>query len=75
MARNTAGLKRGGSPGRRKGVPNKATKEVKELAQQLELDPEYQAKLRQRLLNGALQRAVEAPLWTTRSASPRTRWM
>ena len=36
---NTSGLKRGGSPGRPKGVPNKATKEVKELARKLVLDP------------------------------------
>jgi hypothetical protein len=32
MPRNTSGLKRGG-PGRSKGVPNKATAEIKALAQ------------------------------------------
>ena len=53
----------GGLAGRPKGVPNKATKEVKELAQRLVLDPEYQQKLKQRLLNGTLQPAVEALLW------------
>jgi len=60
---NTSGLKRGGSPGRPKGVPNKATKEVKELARRLVLDPEYQQKLRQRLLTGTLPPAVESMLW------------
>lgn len=29
--RNTSGLKRGGQPGRRKGVPNKVTAEVKNM--------------------------------------------
>ena len=60
---NTTGLKRGGSPGRPKGVPNKATKEVKELARRLVLEPEYQQKLRQRLLKGTLPPAVESMLW------------
>ena len=60
---NTAGLKRGGSPGRPKGVPNKATKEVKELARRLVLEPEYQQKLRHRLLKGTLPPAVESLLW------------
>lgn len=32
--RNIGGLKRGGSPGRPKGVPNKATAEIKALAQE-----------------------------------------
>ena len=63
MAINTSGLKRGSSPGRPKGIPNKATKEVKELARKLVLDPEYQAKLKQRLLKGTLPPAVETQLW------------
>ena len=63
MPINTSGLKRGGSPGRPKGIPNKATKEVKELVRKLVLDPEYQAKLKQRLLKGTLPPAVETQLW------------
>jgi hypothetical protein len=63
MPQNTTGLKRGGSPGRPKGVPNKATKEVKELSRRLVLDPEYQQKLKQRLLKGTLTPAVEVLLW------------
>ena len=63
MPINTSGLKRGGSPGRPKGVPNKATKEVKELSRRLVLDPEYQQKLKQRLLKGTLTPVVECLLW------------
>jgi hypothetical protein len=32
--RNTCGLKRGGSPGRPKGIPNKASAEIRALAQE-----------------------------------------
>ncbi|GKS64836.1 hypothetical protein YTPLAS72_21400 [Nitrospira sp.] len=38
--------------GRRAGVPNKATVEIKELARSFLEDPMYQAKLKQRLRNG-----------------------
>jgi hypothetical protein len=40
--RNTTGLRRGG-PGRPKGVPNKATVEVKAWAQSVVEDPQVQA--------------------------------
>ena len=39
----TRGLKRGGSPGRKKGVPNKVTREVQALAQSIVEDPAVQA--------------------------------
>lgn len=63
MPRNTAGLKRGGSPGRPKGSKNKATVEVRTLAQDLLLGEEYQANLKKRLIAGTLAPAVENTLW------------
>ena len=60
MPRNTAGLKRGGQPGRKKGSKNKATVEVKEMARRLIEDPAYQAQLRERLLKGTLPGNMEA---------------
>jgi hypothetical protein len=43
VGRNTSGLKRGG-PGRPKGVPNKATQEMRALALELLNDPAYRKK-------------------------------
>jgi hypothetical protein len=50
--RNTKGLKRGGSPGRPAGQPNKATKEIKAASQKILGDTAYQASLRKRLKAG-----------------------
>ena len=47
----TRGLRRGG-PGRRKGVPNKATREVRTLARGLLNDKRYLAQLRRRMIAG-----------------------
>ena len=44
------------------GTPNKATREVRELARRLVEDPEYQAALHSRLLNGQAG-ALEPLLW------------
>lgn len=55
-------LRRGGS-GRQKGTPNNTTAEVREVAQRLVEDEKYQAKLRERLLEGTLPPAVETLLW------------
>ena len=56
-------LKRGGSPGRPKGVPNKATSEMKALAQRLLKDRTYRANFRKRLQDGELPPAVESMLY------------
>jgi hypothetical protein len=48
--------------GRKKGTPNKATRAVKEFLSQLMDDPQVQARLRQRIMEGdtwAFLRAVE----------------
>lgn len=50
-SRNTAGLKKGG-PGRKPGIPNKATAEIKETAQRLLSDPAYVDSLKRRLPAG-----------------------
>ena len=55
-------LRRGG-PGRPKGVPNKASLEAKEVCAKLVDDPQYQARLRQRMLAGKLAPAVECMIW------------
>lgn len=56
---NTSGLRRGG--GRPKGVPNKASREVKDLARAL-FDDTYWEQVRARLLRGKVAPAVEAKL-------------
>lgn len=61
MPRNTSGLRRGG-PGRPKGVPNKANREIKDLARKLLEDDEYQRSLAERLKDGRAQ-TVEALLY------------
>lgn len=51
MPRNTSGLNRGG-PGRKPGIPNKATQEIKEVARRLLEDPDYVQNLKRRLQRG-----------------------
>jgi len=60
---NTSGLKRGGSPGRRKSVPNKAMLEAKAICAALVDDPEYLAGLAKRLKADKLAPAAESMLW------------
>ena len=57
--RNTSGLKRGGSPGRPKGVPNKVTIEVRAACAELVDDPVYRDRLQARLLAGRLPPSLE----------------
>src|SRR5207245_6968615 len=49
-------------PGRRKGVPNKATAVVRELARRLVQDPKYLASLQRRLRHGEAG-SMEPMLW------------
>lgn len=58
--RNTSGLKRGG-PGRKPGVPNRTTVEIRDLARKL-FDEEYWKRAHQRVLSGRIAPAVEAKL-------------
>lgn len=70
--KRTAGNQRGrpfsrgrsGNPGGRpKGVPNKATREVREIARAIIDDPEYRRRLVKRVQDGKVAPAVEALLW------------
>jgi len=54
----TRGLKRGGSLGRKKGVQNKVTREVKALAASITEDPHVQATLLRQAQRGRLAPAV-----------------
>lgn len=56
--RSLANLKRGGSKGRVKGQPNKATVEVKEAARAFLADPKGQAKLLAQYQAGTLHPSV-----------------
>jgi hypothetical protein len=52
-ARSLANLKRGGSPGRKPGIPNAATLEIRQLASRLLLeDEEWIASARRRMIAG-----------------------
>lgn len=57
-----ANLKRGGSPGRTKGIPNKATTQIKELAQKILNTPAYLANLQKRVESGKAHPAIESML-------------
>lgn len=57
-----ANLRRGGSPGRPKGVPNKATTHIKELATRILNTPAYLANLQKRVESGKVHPAVESML-------------
>jgi len=60
--RNTSGLKRGG-PGRKKGVPNKATLEIKAFAKSVLENPTYRANLERRAIRGTLHSSIEVQLY------------
>lgn len=49
--------------GRPRGVPNKTTRQVREIAQRLVEDPKYVASLVRRLGAGKIAPAVEVMLW------------
>jgi hypothetical protein len=71
VTRDTSGLKRGGSPGRPNGVPNKATLEAKAVCAALVDDPECQAGLAKPLKAGQLAPALEAVLWYYAKGKPK----
>lgn len=49
--------------GRKKGTPNKATREAKEFCASIIDDPRYQRALRARAIKATLSPAVEVMLW------------
>jgi hypothetical protein len=61
--RSLRNLKRGGQPGRKPGVPNKATVAVKEAARELVEQAAYREALARRLVSGRLAPAMETTLW------------
>jgi hypothetical protein len=70
---NASGLKRGGSPGRPKGTPNRATVEVREFAGRIIDDPDYQAKLRRGAIFATLSPTIEALLRYCAKGKPEER--
>jgi hypothetical protein len=68
--RDLSGLRRGG-PGRPKGVPNRATLEVREFSASIVDDPAYQQRVRERALAGELPPAIESLLWHYRWGKPK----
>jgi hypothetical protein len=57
-------------PGRHKGIPNKITTEVRDLARKLLADKAYRQSLRRRLVNGTLG-ALEIVLWQYAYGKPK----
>ena len=55
--RNTSGLKRGG-PGRKKGVPNRATVEIRDFAHSVLERPKYRAQIKRQADLGTLHPTV-----------------
>jgi hypothetical protein len=55
--------KSGNPAGRPRGIPNKITVEIRQLALELVNNPDYRECFKQRLLKGKLAPAVEAMLW------------
>ena len=60
-------------PGRKKGVPNKATVEVRAACVAIVDDPHYRTKLLARARAGALPPAVECMLWHYAKGKPKDR--
>ena len=56
-------MKRRKTGGRRKGTPNKATREVKTFCASILERARYQRQLRERIHKGTLPHAVEAMIW------------
>ena len=67
----TRGLRRGGSPGRPKGVRNRATLEAKAAAALIVDDPKYRDNLLRRARAGRLAPAMETTLWHYAKGRPK----
>lgn len=61
----------GNKSGRPKGVPNKATQEVKALCTRLVEDPVYLRNLQRRLRDGTLNGSVESMIWHYAKGKPK----
>jgi hypothetical protein len=70
MPRNTTGLKRGGGTGRKPGVPNKATTDMKAFATKCLTDKAYVDALKRRLVRGTAG-AVEIRLYDYAYGKPK----
>jgi len=70
VPRNTTGLKKGG-PGRKPGVPNKASQEAKEVCARMVDNPRYLERLEARLVAGKLPPAIEALIWHYAKGKPK----
>jgi hypothetical protein len=70
MPKDTTGLKRGGSRGRPKGVPNKVTIEAREAATQLIDNPHYRERLEADLVARKQHPSIEQMLWYYAKGKP-----
>jgi len=70
MPRNTSGLKRTAGPGRPKGLPNKATRQIKEFGEQLFKSKAYKDSITKRILDGKAP-AVEIHLMNLTFGKPK----
>lgn len=70
MPRNTSGLKRSAGPGRPKGLPNKATRQIKEFGEKLFKSREYRDSITKRILDGRAP-AVEIHLMNLTFGKPK----
>ena len=69
MTRNTRGLLHGG-PGRKKGVPNKITREAKAFCQGLVNDPRYIEKFTRAFVQRKLPHRIEEMVWAYAYGKP-----
>lgn len=63
--------KTGNPAGRPPGIPNKVTLEAKEAAAEIVDNPDYRAKLLERMKSGKVAPAVEAMLWAYAKGKPK----
>lgn len=70
MPRDTSGLKRGGSLGRPRGVPNKVTIEARHAATALIDNPQYRERLGKDLIARRLHPSIEQMLWYYAKGKP-----